>query len=212
MNEGTCLYFSPNSARNGCCRTRVYVQLTMPAANNNNNPTPGKLPSQVELEALKRAFHALDVDGDGRLSCQDILTTLHRLKHKMTKHDVEVMLWEVDEDLDGHISWSEFLTLYERGTTDVTGLEPRGLFHVVQFLMYDNELKGEISVEQTLQILFVRFGRELLDQEIQAIFGEDDRKSDGPEKRVTLSEYLEKVKGRTKIKKKTVTYPKMRRR
>ena len=45
-----------------------------------------------------------------------------------------------------------------------TGLEPRGLFHVVQFLMYDRDLKGEINVEQTLQILFVRFGRELLDQ------------------------------------------------
>lgn len=45
-----------------------------------------------------------------------------------------------------------------------SGLEPRNFFHVVQYLMYDKELKGEISVEQTLQILFVRFGRELLDQ------------------------------------------------
>lgn len=44
------------------------------------------------------------------------------------------------------------------------GLEPRNFFHVVQYLMYDKEMKGEISVEQTLQILFVRFGRELLDQ------------------------------------------------
>ena len=45
-----------------------------------------------------------------------------------------------------------------------SGLEPRNFFHVVQFLMYDKDLTGEICVEQTLQILFVRFGRELLDQ------------------------------------------------
>lgn len=39
----------------------------------------------------------------------------------LLQHEVEVMLWEVDEDLDGSISWQEFLTLYQRGTTDVTG-------------------------------------------------------------------------------------------
>ncbi|OEH76922.1 EF hand domain-containing protein [Cyclospora cayetanensis] len=65
----------------------------------------------------------------------------------------------------------------------------------VEFLMYDRDLKGEIGVEQTLQILFVRFGRELLDEEIQAIFGEEDRKHEGPEKRVTLTEYLEREEG-----------------
>ncbi|XP_026191177.1 calmodulin-like protein 5 [Cyclospora cayetanensis] len=168
-----------------------------------NSLTLTELPTQVELEALKRAFNALDADGDGRLSSHDILSTLCRLRHKITRaslanQEVEVMLWEVDEDLDGHISWSEFLTLYQRGTGDATGLEPRGLFHVVQFLMYDRDLKGEIGVEQTLQILFVRFGRELLDEEIQAIFGEEDRKHEGPEKRVTLTEYLERVKDRTR--------------
>lgn len=175
-----------------------------------SNPPPPDLPTQVELEALKRAFHALDADRDGRLSPHDILTTLTRLHHKATRQEVEVMLWEVDEDLDGFISWGEFLTLYQRGTGDLTGLEPRNFFHVVQFLMYDKDLKGEISVEQTLQILFVRFGRELLDQEIQAIFGEDERKYDGPEKKLTLTEYLEKVKARKTVKKKAIKYPKLR--
>ena len=36
--------------------------------------------------------------------------------------------------------------------------------------MYDNKFSGTISVEQTLQILFVRYGREKLDAENEAKF------------------------------------------
>ena len=50
-----------------------------------SNPPPPDLPTQVELEALKGAFHALDADRDGRLSPHDILTTLTRLHHKATR-------------------------------------------------------------------------------------------------------------------------------
>ena len=42
--------------------------------------------------------------------------------------------------------------------------------------MYDSEkFKGSVTVEETLQILFVRHGRERLDAEIEAIFGTKDK-------------------------------------
>jgi len=74
-------------------------------------------------------------------------------------------------------------------------MEPRNLFNLAQFLMYDKEFTGTISVEQTLQILFVRYGREKLDAEIQEIFGqfEEQKGPDGQEKRITYSEYLKRV-------------------
>ena len=37
--------------------------------------------------------------------------------------------------------------------------------------MYDKTFKGKVTVEETLQILYVRYGRERLDDEIRAIFG-----------------------------------------
>jgi hypothetical protein len=37
--------------------------------------------------------------------------------------------------------------------------------------MYDKTFKGRVTVEETLQILYVRYGRERLDDEIRAIFG-----------------------------------------
>ena len=77
----------------------------------------------------------------------------------------------MDDDLDGCVSRAEFDTMYKRCISDETGLEPRKLFNLVQFLMYDIDSKGRVTVEETLQILYVRYGRERLDEEIRAIFG-----------------------------------------
>lgn len=93
------------------------------------------------------------------------------------------MIWEVDDDLDKHVSWHEFEKMYKRCISDENGLEPRKLYNLVVFMMYNIvEVKqeseptyfstsGYITVEDTLEILFVRHGREQLDNEIDEIFG-----------------------------------------
>jgi hypothetical protein len=48
--------------------------------------------------------------------------------------------------------------------------------------MYDKKFKGRVTVEETLQILFVRYGRDKLDGEITAIFGNEEKNEDGSEK------------------------------
>ena len=93
----------------------------------------------------------------------ELTDALGKLGHKPDKRDVELMIWEVDDDLDALVSWDEFLVMYQRCISDRSGMEPRNLFNLAQFLMYDRDASGTISVEQTLQILFVRYGREKLD-------------------------------------------------
>ena len=107
-----------------------------------------------------------------------------------------MIIWEVDDDLDGYISWDEFMTMYKRSISDVTGLEPRKFFNLVQFLMYDKSMRGKVTVEETLQIMYVRHGRDNLDSEITSIFGADETNADGSEKMVTFGEYCEKVNKR----------------
>ena len=43
------------------------------------------------------------------------------------------------------------------------GYEPRRLYNVAEFLMNDKDGSGKVSVEEVMQILFLRYGRQLLD-------------------------------------------------
>ncbi|GBG77916.1 hypothetical protein CBR_g25847 [Chara braunii] len=53
--------------------------------------------------------------------------------------------------------------------------------------MNDKEGKGTVSAEEAMQILFVRFGRSLLDSQVEEIFGNTDTNI---LKDLTLTEFL----------------------
>mmetsp|Transcript_28907 Transcript_28907/g.63663 ORF Transcript_28907/g.63663 Transcript_28907/m.63663 type:complete len:196 (+) Transcript_28907:58-645(+) len=158
--------------------------------------------SQVELTSLTLVFQFIDTNKDGKLDAKEISEVLAKLGHKTSRPDIEMMIWEVDNDLDGLVSKDEFLVMYQRCISDKTGLEPRNLFHLAQFLMYafkgsvdtsgDKAPDTRISVEQTLQILFVRYGRESMNEEITHIFGDESQQKgpDGQERRITYSEFV----------------------
>jgi len=163
-----------------------------------------------ELECLKRVFDWMDTSNDRKISWQEISEVLVKLNHKTPRDKIELWIWEVDDDLDGMVGEDEFLTMYQRCISDTTGNEPRNLFNLVQFLMYDKEFTGRISVEQTLQILYVRHGRDKLDFEIQEIFGDPaaQKGPDGQELKISFTQFYERANARlTKLRsrKKEVT-------
>ena len=100
---------------------------------------------------------------------------------------VRLIIWEVDDDLDGFVSYEEFITMYKRCISDKSDLEPRKLFNLVMFMMYDKDDNKKVTIEETLQLLFVRHGRAKLDKEIEAIFEKEEKNPDGSEKTITYS-------------------------
>ena len=91
--------------------------------------------------------------------------------------------------------------MYKRCISDHQDLEPRQLYNLVTFLMYDTDFRGRVTIEETLQILFVRHGRKNLDEEIKAIFGEEQRDKDNSEEQsITYSEYVNKITRRALAK------------
>ena len=46
--------------------------------------------------------------------------------------------------------------MYKRCIFDKTGLEPKSLFNLVEFLMFDKHENKRITVEDTLELLYVK--------------------------------------------------------
>jgi Ca2+-binding EF-hand superfamily protein len=159
--------------------------------------------TSIEQECLDRVFNHLcsqdpkkGEEFKRKIGPTDLMKKLTDLGLKLLRSEVALYIWEVDDDLDGYISKDEFQIMYKRCRYDKSGLEPRKLYNLTQFLMYDKSNRGRVTVEETLQILFIRHGRDRLDYEIEAIFGQDEKNTDGTEKSISFGEYLEKVNSR----------------
>ena len=154
----------------------------------------------IEQEQLDRVFNYLcnrdktkPEDHKDKIGPMDVARTLQFLGLRPSKSEVDLIIWEVDDDLDGYVNKLEFQTMYKRCISDELNLEPRKLYNLVQFLMYDKTFRGTVTVEETLQILFVRHGRKNLDQEIKHIFGDHEKNQDGSEREITYGEYVSKI-------------------
>mmetsp|Transcript_3065 Transcript_3065/g.11425 ORF Transcript_3065/g.11425 Transcript_3065/m.11425 type:complete len:170 (+) Transcript_3065:303-812(+) len=143
-----------------------------------------------EAEDLRRAFDKLDTKGDGKIDAQELREVLLLLRHETKKSEVEDIIWEVDDDSDKCVSWSEFQAMCHRCRVDQTGYEPRRLFNIVEFVMNDRDGSGSVSVEEATQILYLRFGNGLLDKRLEEIFGTSDTNST---KDLSLTEFLKSV-------------------
>ncbi|KAL3807726.1 hypothetical protein ACHAXA_008299 [Cyclostephanos tholiformis] len=105
---------------------------------------------------------------------QDTATALESLGKKATKREVQNMMWEVDEKLDGVLDWDEVYSNFERNIRDSSGLEPATFYHMIQFMMYDHDNNGLVSLDETMNMLYARVGREQMETMITKLFGGDD--------------------------------------
>lgn len=108
------------------------------------------------------------------------------------------MIWEVDEDLDRRVDWNEFELMYKRCIFDNSGLEPRRLFTLVEFLMFDKNERNFITIEDTLELLYVKsttYKKTDLNEEIKNLFPADQREllQMGEEQKLNFTEYYEKM-------------------
>jgi len=83
----------------------------------------------------------------------------------------------VDENLDGMVDWEEFTLMFERNITDDTPqrLEPSGLFNMVQFMMFDEDNSGSVTVDETMTMIYQRYGKDnLLKVGDSTLFGNEN--------------------------------------
>ena len=140
-----------------------------------------------ELENLQRVFNILVKKEMGKITKEQLYATLKRLNYtKLSMTMVEDMIWEIDEDCDGHVSWEEFKSMFYRVRHDKSGWEPRRLFNLVEFMMHDKDQSGSIDMDECMEILFRRFGKEQLEARVNE-FMTYDVNSD---KEISFTEFL----------------------
>jgi len=156
----------------------------------------------IEKSALDKVFNRLcraRLDKDKRDSAkdyfvaEDIAKVLLDLNFKMTRHEIDLMIWEVDENLDKKVNREEFETMFRRCITNETELDPKSLFNLVRFLMYAKEEANEITEEDALELIYVRknsIGG--LEDALKIIFGEEERRFDGIEKKINFAQFLDR--------------------
>ena len=138
------------------------------------------------------------------VTVKDLDLSLRTLGRQRPRKQLEYMIWEVDENLDGTVDWEEFKTMYMRNVSDETGLEPFELFNIVQFMTYlptlrvDKDFRPMITEDDTMSTLFARyghdqrFGRVHVERVMAKLFG-DKLKAHKGEGVLTLDEYLKVV-------------------
>eukprot|EP00938_MAST-03A_sp_MAST-3A-sp1_P003876 g3876.t1 len=126
------------------------------------------------------------------IHADDLSCAMKELGSVPKRAEVKNMIWEVDENLDECVDWEEFKLMYERNVADKTGLEPFQLFNVVQFMMYDKDNSGSVSIDETMSMLYQRYGKERLESELQKLFGDDLKTADG-DGELSFHEYLKVV-------------------
>jgi hypothetical protein len=160
-------------------RAKIAMFLRNPESVKMVDETGAELPMAVvtledkrledECRELAARVETITSKGDDvkRIHPRDLLTALEFLGKPTNKKEVEDMLWEVDEDIDGSVCYSEFQLMFRRNIADKSGLEPCQLFSVVQFLMYDREFTGHVSLDQTMNMLYNRYGKDRLEAEMK---------------------------------------------
>lgn len=81
------------------------------------------------------------------------------------------LIWQVNDALDGAISFDEFERSYMRARSDRSGMEPAELFYLTCFLMFDKECTGKILLDDTMSILYLKYG-DAMEQEMALHFAE----------------------------------------
>ena len=120
---------------------------------------------------LSDAFANADVDGDGKLSYDELKDLLQCLGLEKDEQKLDKFVRAVDTDGDGVIDFTEFQQIVDKMNTKATSFE----HHLREmFNFYDEDGNGRIDHFE-LRALMAQLGVDLSDEELAAMMMEADR-------------------------------------
>jgi calcium-dependent protein kinase len=139
--------------------------------------------TQEEKLPLIEAFRTFDVDGDAKLSKEELATAMRQiLTEDRAEGAAARVMQTLDLDNNGFLDFSEFII----AASDLSALlSARSL--KVAFDLFDEDKSGSISIEEFRSVLKVREHPEVLDE----LIGRVDKNKDGE---LGLEEFTRMIK------------------
>lgn len=145
---------------------------------------------EADVEKKQQEYHALLNSPVKAIRHEDLFDAIKALGKSCSRKEISDMIWEADENLDSTVDWEELKAMFNRNLKDKTNLEPVNLFNVIQFMTYDKKLCGTITADDTMAILFARYGRAQLEPRMKQLFGKSDE--------LSFVDYLQRVSKRSR--------------
>merc|ERR1740115_327631 len=144
-----------------------------------------QLLGKQEKEQIDKVFRAMDVNGDGKLSKEEIQNGYHKFfGRSLNDEEIDEMFDKVDADGSGEIDYSEFVvaTMNEKNLLSNNKLQ-------TAFKMFDKDGGGSISTDEIRQVL--SFGQNLDEKVVNDIIKQVDANGDGE---ISFEEFAEMMK------------------
>jgi calcium-dependent protein kinase len=132
-----------------------------------------QLISKSEKERLAKIFKAIDKNGDGKLSKEEILNGYEEHFGKVLDEDeLDKLFSSVDVDGSGFIDYSEFIMATMNEKKNVSEEKLRAAFST-----FDKDQNGTISPSEIKEVLGA--SNQITDEQIQEIIDQVDENKDG---------------------------------
>ncbi|KAJ4454703.1 putative outer dynein arm docking complex 3 [Paratrimastix pyriformis] len=148
---------------------------------------------EEEFQLFASLFRKLDLNRDNYIDSNDMKRALLQLGKRASPDTIRDIIWEVDKDGDGKLSFDEIIAIFLRVRANPLSSEPTRLLNILEFLMHDTEERGTITVEQAILIMSRRFSREITQADLHHFVIDQASTTDPAKTRISFSEFLRQM-------------------
>lgn len=143
--------------------------------------------SEDQISSLRDVFTALDANGDGLLTCQELKDGLEQAGFKELPPDLQQIMDDVDADGSGVIDYTEFLA----ATLEKKVYHQEGICWAA-FRVFDRNGDGKISKEEVAHILGDGDVQSVACRDLAELMADVDVNGDGE---IDFQEFMDMMRG-----------------
>eukprot|EP00694_Reclinomonas_americana_P005312 EC794209.1.p1 GENE.EC794209.1~~EC794209.1.p1 ORF type:complete len:153 (+),score=61.72 EC794209.1:47-505(+) len=143
---------------------------------------------------LEQIYRILDLDGHGRITPKTLQTILRRLGKPVTLAQAKEIVWENDSKAREYIDFDSFEYAIRQAVEDDSGTVPHFFLTLADWIEFDREVTGRVSVDELVYIISRRFNIKVAPGDVRSMFANIG--TDTATEYISYSDYEEQIQVR----------------